>query len=378
VTDLDVQQTMEIAAEIGGMRLTNPARLQDNGWSMVLRCTVADGETIVVKRYPGSAEGRGSFAGEAAGLALAGRTGLSPRLIAVSDSALLLVMSDLGTAPSMADLLLSTDADAAGPAWAAVLGWAAAAGRLAAAAGASQPEFAALAGRYAAGSPTGGVAAGLRERVLGVTQRAALLGVSPASGTEAALAAELAAVCDVLDPAHYPVFSPGDMCPDNNLLTEDGVRFVDFESAGFHSAFLDAAYIRMPFSTCWCVFTLPPALAADAEAAYRTEVCSLHPGLASDEIWRAGMRCAVAAWSLNSMWWLLGEALAGDEPLDQHRTSPGARQLMRHRLRVLAGELAASAEFPVLASLAGALLAATASWRVPGLPGYPALPVIPE
>jgi hypothetical protein len=378
MTDLDVQQTVAIAADAGGLRLSQPARLQDNGWSIVLRCTLPDGGTVVVKRYPDSAEGRGSFVGEAAGLALAGRTGLSPQLIAVDDRALVLLMSDLGTAPSMADLLLSRSAGAAGPARAAVLAWAAAAGRLAAVAGSWQPEFAALAARYAAGSPTGGVAAGLRERVLGVTERAALLGVSPAPGAEAGLAAELAAVCEVLDPGHFPVFSPGDMCPDNNLLTADGIRFVDFESAGFHSAFLDAAYIRMPFSTCWCVFTLPPALAADAEAAYRAEVCRLHAGLASDAIWQAGMRRAVAAWSLNSMWWLLGQALAGDEPLDEHRTSPGARQLMRHRLRVLAGQLAGSADFPALASLAGSLLAATASWRVPGLPGYPALPVIPE
>jgi hypothetical protein len=378
VTDLAVRQTVAIAAAAGGLRLAKPARLADNGWSIVLRCAVPGGETVVVKRYPHSAEGRGSFAGEAAGLALAGRTGLSPRLITVDETSLVLLMSDLGTAPSMADLLLSQSAGAAGAARAAVLAWAEAAGELAAAAGGWQAEFAALASSYAAGSPSGGVAAGMRERVIGVAERAALLGVRPASGAEAALEAELEAVCEVLDPGHYPVFSPGDMCPDNNLLTAEGVRFVDFESAGFHSAFLDAAYIRMPFSTCWCVFRLPPALAADAEAAYRVQVRRLHPGLASDAIWQAGMDRAVAAWSLNSMWWLLGQALAGDRPLDEDRTSPGARQLMRHRLRLLAGQLAGSAEFPVLAALAVSLHAATASWRVPDLPGYPAFPVIPE
>jgi hypothetical protein len=375
---LGVPETMAVAAAAAGLRLTDPVRLQDSDWSMVLRCT-ADGDgTVVVKRYPAAPDGKGAFTGEAAGLALAGlaltgHTGLSPRLIAADPAELVLLMSDLGAAPSMADLLLSRSAGAAQPAAAALLGWARAAGQLAVAAGGRQPDFTALVSRYAAGGPIGGVTAGLRERVLGIAERAALLGVEPAAAEQPALAAELAAVCEVLGPDHYPVFSPGDICPDNNLLTADGPRFVDFESSGFHSVFLDAAYIRMPFSTCWCAFRLPPPLAAEAEAAYRAEVIRLHPGLASDAIWAAGMRRAVAAWTLNSMWWLLGRAVSGDVPLDADRTSPGARQLMRHRLQVLTDQLGQAAEFPVLGSLAGALLAATTSWQVADLPCYPAL-----
>jgi hypothetical protein len=93
----------------------------------------------------------------------------------------------------------------------------------------------------------------------------------------------------------YQVFSPGDICPDNNLVTAAGIRFVDFESAEFHSVFLDAAYLRMPFSTCWCVLRMPPALAPAGESAYRREVTAAFPDLTSDVAWEAGVLRASAA-----------------------------------------------------------------------------------
>ena len=107
------------------------------------------------------------------------------------------------------------------------------------------------------------------------------------------------------------MFSPGDICPDNNLLTAAGVRFLDFEASGFHSVFLDAAYLRMPFSTCWCVFALPSGLGAAAEARYREQVCGIWPRLAEDAVWLPGVRRAVAAWTMSSMWWLLRRAIDG-------------------------------------------------------------------
>src|SRR5271166_40016 len=119
---------------------------------------------------------------------------------------------------------------------------------------------------------------GLGDRILAAAGAVAQVGVTPAAG----LGGELAEIAAVVDRA--TVFSPGDICPDNNMLTADGIRFLDFESAGYHSAFLDAAYIRMPFSTCWCVFRLPAELAAAAEAAYRSAVCTVRPALADDQI----------------------------------------------------------------------------------------------
>jgi hypothetical protein len=194
------------------------------------------------------------------------------------------------------------------------------------------------------------------------------------------LAADLAELTSILEPRRYPVFSPGDICPDNNLLTADGVRFVDYESAEFHSAFLDAAYLRMPFSTCWCVFRLPDDLRRSAEAVYRNLVSQIHPDLASETVWQPGMRRAIAAWTLHAMTYLLDRSLLADRPMiEDGRPAPTKRQLLRYRWQRLLEELdpvasadSDNAEFPALSALATQLLGSTEHWQVPDLPLYPA------
>jgi hypothetical protein len=347
--------------------------MRDGDWSVVLRCAVDDGldgaggrATVIVKAYPPGPEGADGFAAEAAGLALASGTALAPELLAADKGSLTVIMSDLGRAPSLADALLGTGPDQAAGA---LLDWAEACGRLAVAMAGREPELARLryqyAGRHLADSSWAGP-----QRVLEVAERAALVGVAPPDG----LTAELAEVAAAITRSGYPVFSPGDICPDNNLLTADGVRFIDFEASGFHPAFLDAAYLRMPFSTCWCTFRLPPGLRDQAEERYRAQVARIWPRLADDATWQRGVRRAIAGWSLNSMWWLLGRALAGDASMEPDaKAAPRTRQLMRHRWQVLARELEAGREFPAIAAMARALLAATAGWDADELPLYPAL-----
>jgi hypothetical protein len=264
-------------------------------------------------------------------------------------------------------VLLGTDHDQAAQA---LLDWAQACGKLAVAVAGREPEFARLRRQYAGRNPDDSSRAGLRQRVLGVAERAALAGVAVPEG----LAAELAQVAAAVTRPDCLVFSPGDICPDNNLLTPGGVRFIDFEESGYHPAFLDAAYLRMPFSTCWCVFRLPPGLRDAAEERYRAQVARIWPQLADDGTWRHGVRHAVAAWSLSSMWWLLGRALISDASLEPAAAAaPRTRQLMRHRWQVLAGELEAGAELPAISAMARALLTATADWHADELPLYPAL-----
>ena len=76
-----------------------------------------------------------------------------------------------------------------------------------------------------------------------------------------------------------------------------------------HSAFLDAAYARMPFATCWLVFRLPV---------------------------------------------------------------PTARQLLRYRGEFAARESAANGALPRLAEAMRSLLSATEHWATPPLDYYPA------
>ena len=251
----------------------------------------------------------------------------------------------------------------------ALLAWAAACGRLSVAAASRRAAFDRAHARYLAGHPDERHAAGLPGRVLAAADQAAKIGVSPPAGLDDEVAEVVAAVTD---PDRHAVFSPGDVCPDNNLLTGDGIRFLDFEEAGFHSAFLDAAYIRMPFSTCWCVFRFPPDVGAAAEAAYRAQACLARPELADDTVWADGMRLAVAAWTLSSTSWLLRRSLSADVPMNPEAESPHARQLVRYRWLALAAELESTGELAAVAALMRSLLAATVGWQAPDLPLYPA------
>jgi hypothetical protein len=356
-----------------GRTLSGPVKLAGSDRSVVLRCRDSGGGTVVVKRYPGDEDGPASFAAEAAGLAVTGG-GLAPELLAADPASLTVVMSDLGSGPSVADVLLG---DSAPDASRALLDWAGACGRLSAGAAGRLADFDTVKSRYLAGRPDEAYGAWLRERVLTAGEQAARLAARPDSGLAClrvpdGLTAELRTVAGTVDAARFPIFSPGDICPDNNLITSRGIRFLDFESAAVYSAFLDAAYIRMPFATCWCVYRLPPALAAAVESAYREQVAGVHPELADDGIWAAGLTCAVAAWTLSSMYWLLPRALAGDGEMHPERKSPRFRQLIRYRWQVLAAELDRAGGLPALAQLADSLLAATGAWAADELPLYPA------
>jgi hypothetical protein len=360
------EQVVAAAAAAIGRPLTDPVVLADADWTLVLRCTdAAATEAVVVKGYPATPAGAGCFAAEVSGLELAGDSGLTPRVLAVAPAALTVVMSDLGTGPSLADVLLGDSAEAAATA---LLDWASGCGQLSARHHGRRAEFDALLARYLAGQQDLQHIAGLADRVLEVPEQAAGLGVDAPAG----LTAELAAVAGAVAAGGPAVFSPGDICPDNNVLTNNGIRFLDFEEAGFHSVFLDAAYIRMPFATCWCVFRLPGQLADAAESAYRRQVSATWPALADDAAWRAGVRLAVAAWTLSATSWLLRRSLRGNAPMHPERTSPRTRMLMRFRWQSLAGELQQAGQLPGIAELMRRLLTATDGWRAGDLPLYPA------
>jgi hypothetical protein len=172
---------------------------------------------------------------------------------------------------------------------------------------------------------------------------------------------EMAGINGLLAADTHRVFSPGDICPDNNLLTPDGLRMLDFEGASFHSVFHDAAYARMPFATCWCVYALPDGLAGEIEELYRAEVVRVFPDLADDRIWRPGMHAAVALWTVCMSAVLLGRV-----------SGPHVRQILRYRWQSLLDQLEAEGELPALAAAMRALLEATAGWRAGYLPLYPA------
>jgi hypothetical protein len=368
-TELQVAGIVDAASVLLGRPLTEPLELsegQGRAEAAVLRCRDATARsTVVLKTYPRTAEGASCFAAEAAGLEVASGTGDAPVFLGADARHQLVVMSDLGDGRSLADVLLTGSAMEARTA---MLDWAAGCGRLSVVTNAHRSAFDALTARYLAGRPDERHLAGLPGRVLSAPENAAKMGVPAPDG----LAGELAEVAAAAAADQYTVFSPGDICPDNNLLTSAGVKFVDFEEAGFHPVFLDAAYITMPFSTCWCVFRFPPELSAEAEAAYREQVSAVWPDLADDAVWQPGLRRAVTAWTMSSTSWLLRRSLAADVPMNSDQPSPHTRQLMRYRWQTLVGELEPAGYLPAVAALVRSLLAATAGWQAPELPLYPA------
>jgi len=188
------------------------------------------------------------------------------------------------------------------------------------------------------------------------------------------LRVELDELLEATDARRFPVFSPGALCPDNNLVRSDGLALLDFEGAGFHSVFLDAAYARLPFATCWCVYRLPPELAATLEATYRTAVSRIYPDLTDDAIWSTGVRMAGASWVASMTGLLLERAVASDRSMHPAVAgAPGMRQLLRYRWSTLHNELRDTGELPHLSAALGELMAATETWATPDLPIYPAL-----
>ncbi|WP_067143438.1 hypothetical protein [Microtetraspora malaysiensis] len=347
---------LRAAADLLGTELSDPIDLGGSRRSTVVRCHTASRGSVIVKAFSGEPEGLRSFASEAAGLSL---RMAGPELFAVDTAVPLLVMEDLGDAPTLADLLLGDDPEAAA---AGLLAWARGLGRLAAGSVPKRADLARLRARYDKGVPSWEDEPWIEQNSAGLLD---LLGQTLITVPEG-LAGELAEIGTV--GAECPAFTPGDTCPDNNLLTPDGLRLIDFEFACFQSVFLTAAYCRMPFSTCWCVYRLPTGLAEEIEHAFRAEVVNAYPELADDAVWQAGVRRAVAVWTVDATVALLPRTLE-DGPLHPtRRPVPTRRQLLEHRW-AMASTLE---EFPALAATMRTLLGEIAGgWGTPPLQGYP-------
>lgn len=332
-----------------GAALYDPIDLGGTDRTSVLRCQSRIG-SVVVKAFRDRPDALAAYANEAAALSL----GVGPDLLAIDRSRRVLVMEDLGVAPSLVDLLLGNDSVAARNG---LVSWAAAVGRLAADTVDRHDEFDTLRERFDTGQSTILGVDRIIERLQHLPAAFAAVNVDAAPGLDAELSGLLG--------HEYLAFSPGDTCPGNNLMTGEGIRLLDFEGASYRPVFLDAAYLRVPFPTCWCMFRLPSAVAAEAEQAYRTEVIRAYPNLSKDGLWHRGVAGATVAWDLYNTT-MIPEVLTGDLKRHPSLPAPTWRQLLRHRWATVATII----ELPATAETARRLLAATDTWDTPPLPGY--------
>lgn len=313
--------------------------LRSSPRSRVWRVELA-GAPAVIKQVVGGADATNRYQREAAALAFAGRVRppVSPAVLGLDAAANLIVLEYL---PHQRP----------GPDW--VVHWASALGRLHAAIGPdddtdSLPLWTGPSSRD----------------VENFLRFARSLPVTVSSRVEE----ELAALLVRLAPAGQKVLLHGDPCPGNDLHTDAGVRFVDFEQASLGRGATELAYLRAGFPTCWCVTTVGIELVAEAEATYRRH-CGSREGAPAD------VADACAGWLVR------GDALVeaarrgtGDQfgrlaARDWRWGTATARQRVAHRLGALANLDAGCDSLAGLVELAAVLRTRMlARWPVLGPP----------
>lgn len=360
--------------------LADPEDLGGSERSVVARARVARNpfslpRTLVVKHYLGepAADRPDPFHYEVASCqlftALPADARPSPVIIAHDPTARLLVLEDLGRSSTLADKLFSPDAATAQRC---LLSWARAVGRMQAATAGREGDFEALLRRQGERTRRDPIAdqadkafaglPGLLKEVLGVD-------------TPLAAEHEVHETTRLLGGTRYRAFSPSDTCPDNNLVTSRGVRFVDFEWGCFRDVALDAAYFRVPFPGCESSFALPPGMSEAMLEAWRNEIAAVWPDLDDPELLDERLRDAQLLWVWLCTWWLLPrirekDTFAGPDPSRSPRISSALGGYWRR-----VGEQADTAGRPGTAKLAEAILTALAARFTdtpPDLPLYPA------
>ncbi|MTD15893.1 phosphotransferase [Nakamurella sp. YIM 132087] len=331
--------------------------------SVVLRVTVDGGPaTAVVKGWTTSA-GSDAPARETAALDMATARSLpAPALLASAGDPPLVVMSDLGAHGSLADALLGTAAPAADGA---LLAWARAVGRFHAGTACSADDFAATLERHGgAGLAVDLMPRLFREAADELPELLELIDIR----AETAVIDTVAAFGDVLQ-TDLPALSPADTCPDNNLGRDGELLLIDFEGAMVRHIVWDAAYLTVPFPSCWCSFSLPGEAVTSALDAWRAEVRPAFPEVDGPEF-AVDLEAATVGWAVVGLRWFLRRALEDDSPLHPHRSAPTRRMFLGERLR-----RAATTTHPVLGAvqeLAGQVLD-----RLDSTIGAPRLPPAP-
>ena len=354
----------------GPIRLGDAELLREKGRNRVLRCPVGeapDGSpaTVIVKASVGeggeafdpAGSTAGRFHNEWAGTALVGSLEVTPalgaRLYAADPEAGIVITEDLGAGECLADRMQGTDREALE---AGLFAYARSLGRLHTATAGRETEWMQRRASFGAAEQERereGIR-WLRENVAPFQAQCEALGVALATGFES----EIAQVQATLDaPGPFLAFTPGDTCPDNHrFVTEDALCFFDFEFCGFSHALLDAAYLRAPFPSCWCVNRLPPDLTPRLEAAYRAELVRGCPEAGDDALFFPALVHANAYWAIASVSWSLEEALKEDSPwgLSTERQRPPLR---------LANFAEVSEQYHVLPALAATARALEAKLR---------------
>jgi hypothetical protein len=280
----EVSETMAAAQQVlshrfgAAVRLAAPEDLGGSGESTVIRVRVAATpfslpRTLVVKRYgpPDPGAVTDAFVQEAVSYqlftALASEERMCPEMFAHDGRERLVVLEDLGRSPTLADKLLGNDPRSAERA---LLSWARSLGRLHASTAGRERDFEALSRRLGRPRSVDPLVGQGRKALAELPD---LLSVGLGVDTPAAVHERASWAARLVGSPRHRAFSPSDACPDNNVITSKGVRFLDFEGGCWRDVLLDAGYLRVPFPSCWCSYALPAGMIEAMVAAWRSR-CS--------------------------------------------------------------------------------------------------------
>ncbi|WP_137808785.1 MULTISPECIES: hypothetical protein [unclassified Gordonia (in: high G+C Gram-positive bacteria)] len=299
--------------------LDDPEDLGGSGRTTVVRVRVAQNplsldRSLVIKALP-EHEDPQAFHREIASYkyatALPNESRPGPQLIASDTDLRIMVLSDLGHGRTMLEYLAGVDPVETSRA---VSAWGQALGRMHAATVGGEGDFLALLRRGPSGMQGRDI---LRDEALrsidSVVGHAAALGVEvPEQVVES-----LRTAATLFDEGDHRAFSPSDVGPENILLNDDGVQFMDYEWGGFRDATLDIAYALVTITA-----QLPPrttARATDLEVsmvdAWRSEVHSIWPALAHEREMQRKVLLARQLWVwLSTVWMLPSDPLAPTGP----------------------------------------------------------------
>ncbi|HJQ46834.1 MAG TPA: phosphotransferase [Amycolatopsis sp.] len=266
--------------------LVAPEVLAGSGPATVVRARIATSpfglpRTLVIKHYPDPPPERAPdpFAQEAVSYqlftALSAEERMCPELLAHDGTHRVIVLDDLGRAPTLQDKLRGSDARAAERS---LLSWARSLGRLHATTAGREADFDALLRRLGGPGKEQGA-----NPATAYAQLPALLADSFGVATPEPVRRFTERACERASSLAYRAFSPADLSPDNNLVTSGGVRFLDFERGRVRNALIDAAHLRVPFVSCAEPLALPAGMSEAMVAAWRAEVSGVWPGLGDNE-----------------------------------------------------------------------------------------------
>jgi hypothetical protein len=346
---LTVADAVDAGSRALGAALSDPEQLQGSDRTLVVRARAPE-RTVVVKLHrDATAE---SAVREPAGLEVAGGQG-TPQLLAVTDPAGV-VLVDVGAGDDVAELLLGADPAAATDG---VCRWATAIGLLHRRTAGCGPRLQEALDRHARrlgapSVPAAGTPAALARAAELLAEDLPLLGVVPASEA----LAELRELDDLLGgPTGAWALTPSDACPDNNRLTADGLVLLDLEGAQLRHVAWDAAYLTVPWPSCWCSWQLPAAVARQALTCWQEAIALPYvqqPAFAQD------LRAVAVGWAMTSVGWFVRRAVQDDHA---HRAAPTRKAMLQHRLAAVVGD--PDPRLPALGSLAEQVLdAARDAW----------------